>query len=154
MQKGNSVGVVESGRQYEVGYDSDNDNMVSRDVIDDEDERVIDSPDTLWGISLHSSVGSVPYASQETGIPEWTIYRMIRQGKIRAAKEHGIIKLEPDTITELRRLGVEREARKEIIDQAEEKGKSKEAVRKRLLRYRGLPKDIRDERLRSWLGVD
>ena len=103
-----------------------------------------------------AAIGTVPYASQETGIPEWTIYRMISQGKIRAAsKGRGrppIIKLEPDTITELKRLGAAREARKEIIKRAEEKGKSKEAVRKRLLRYRGLPKDIRDERLRSWLG--
>ena len=150
VQKGNSGGAVESGRQYEVGNDGDN--MLSRDVTDDEGERVIDSPDILRGIRLHGRVGSVPYAFQETGISEGTIYRKIRQGKIRATKEHGIIKLEPDIISELKRLGAEKKTRRAIIKLAKKKGESKEAVKKRLWRYRDVPEDIRNERLRRWLA--
>ncbi len=98
--------------------------------------------------------GSIPNVARQTGVHEWTIYRLIRQGEIGATKnEKGFILLDNDAIEELKQLATQKEKHKQIRKLAKLKGKSREAIKKWLQRHRDLPEEKFNKELSLWLKV-
>jgi len=94
--------------------------------------------------------GSVLHTAQQTGVPEWTIWRLVRQGKIKAHEDQGCISLDDNAINEIKRLDDLKNKRKGMLGLAILKGKSKEAAKKWLQRHKGPP----DEKLlKRWLKI-
>ncbi|MFC1916707.1 hypothetical protein ACFLX1_01055 [Chloroflexota bacterium] len=97
---------------------------------------------------------SVPAVARQMGVPEWTIYRLIRQGDIEAIKnEEGYICLDDVAIAEVKQVAERNRRRKFIYEIAQEKGKSQAATKKWLQRHRNLSQEQMLTKIRHWLDI-
>jgi hypothetical protein len=111
-------------------------------------------PDAIRVVYHHYPPGSIPAVATQTGIPEGTIYRLIREQKIQAAKnQEGFLSLDDHNIAKLEQWAGGRKNRKLIFETAEENGESKEATKKWLQRHRDMPNKELREQLEHWLGI-
>ncbi len=119
-----------------------------------EDTGGISQEDDLRVAYRHYPPGSVPHTAEEIGVHEWTIYRLIRQGEIKATRnEEGLIFLDNDAIRELKQLATQKGKHAQIRELARLKGKSDEAIKKWLQRHRDLPEDKFNKEFSLWLEV-
>lgn len=83
--------------------------------------------------------GSVMFVAAETGIPEWTLYRMIRNKIVEyTINDEGLLCLNDHAIEKIKKLTQHQTSRKKIFEFARERGKSSEAIKKWLQRHRNL----------------
>ncbi len=105
-------------------------------------------------VSLRCPLGSVFNVAQETGVREWTVYRLIRQGKIKSTRnEEGFICLDGEAIAEVKQVAERNRRRKFIYEIALEKGKSQAATKKWLQRHRNLSQEQMLTTICHWLDI-
>ena len=98
--------------------------------------------------------GSVMSVATETGIPNWTLYRMIKNKKVEyTINDEGFLFLGDQAIDKIRKLAQDKASRKAIIELALEKGKSAGATKKWLQRHRNSSQEQLLTEIRRWLDI-
>lgn len=112
----------------------------------------ISQEDDLRVAYRHYPPGSVLHTAEEIGVPKSTIYRLIKQGKIKDTRnEAGFISLDNSAIAELKQLAAQKKRRQNIFDEAKPKGKSDKAIKKWLQRHRELTGNEFQKPFIKWL---
>ena len=107
--------------------------------------------DALRVVNPTGIKGSVPYVSMTSGIPEGTIYRWIRQGKIsHTFNSDNVITISDDEIKKLQQFVDMKKERKDFIVEASQAGKTPSAIKKYLERN----KNPTPEQVGRWLDLN
>ncbi len=109
------------------------------------------SQDAIRVVDSRGIKGSVPYASMTSGIPEGTIYRWIRQGKIsHTLNSDNVITISDDEIKKLQQFVDMKKKRKDFMFEASQAGKTSSAIKKYLQRN----KNPTPEQVGRWLDLN